>query len=630
MKIKKLISILSVVALVTMSFSAISVSAKTVTNNSTGTILKWDFESTNDFAPIDTNLNWWNNNNSDTIGSGAWSRQAAGIPPADNGPFQVPFNKIFTVYGNGTAAHPWGYIDTTSANEGFTSQTLENGGTYCAAVNSGTGTPGRAAAMCIMLSDTEFIPGQQYRITADLFSATLDRAVYVGLGKPSERPVATATNGITNPAWLMNGANRVMLSTATDPTNPKENGCADNTAWREGRGYITPTADMYEDGKILLYIGGADVGESHTQLPKNEFLYIDNIEIATTNTTAGYTALKRGRIWDFEEGNGSFTEFTGSFDASGNAIDVVNEWGAVVRGRNNSLARHPKYMTIEDANARLFGMWENDGLPAASENTGYAGAPAPGSNECVYVHAGNGKTNTYFNADSNASALGMRLVISQDEFPAGTYKLGFYGASTRNNTANMVTISAAETWKVAVIPTDHLGFNDMSSDAGTLTSSLNNAEVKLDTGVRNGSFWSYVNATITLTEACYYNGTTSIIIYNNAPNGSYTSEAVYFDDITLTPVDDAYAVSDGTAVKGYMTTVVSSNSENPTAYIATYAKNGDDVILTDVDSFKPASGVANHHFSIVPDAALGSPFIKTFLFDTNLKPLSNASLIGEE
>ncbi len=631
MKVKRLISLLAAVALVTMSLSTVGVSAKTVTDNTT---LRWDFESTDDFAPLDRGLSNFGyvGTHPDTIGSGAWSRQIVDAWPADGAPFQTTFDRIYTVNSEtDNNVSPWPYIDPSATSSAFTSQPLEDGGDHCAVINSSTGTAGRTVGMCIMLSDTEFVPGHTYKVSADLFSASADRMVYMGLSKPSERTTAATK---ANPVWMTTANQRTALSTAYDPVAPKENGCAGNDTWRMGTGYITPTADMYEDGKILFYIGGGDLGDTHSQLPKNECLYIDNVEITPQHAFAGYSSLKRGRIWDFEEGadKESFTTVLGAYDDSGKAIDSVNEWGPIARDTLNTTTQAPRYIKVSEATDRIYGRWSNNDLPSEGYvSKGYAGTPASGSDECIYV-----KTRAIDGSwDGGVYSLGVRVVLSQDEFPAGTYRLGFYGAYTGNEDSSAVGTSRPLTsskWKVAVIPTSAPGiwYTYPNGEADC----LKNATFTKQSELRCGNFWSYNTIDVTLTEDAYTDGTTSLILYiNRGSDNMRGGAAIFLDDIALTPVDDgSYVIpNDGTAVNGYMTTVVSETSKKPAAYIAAYDTNDNgDVVLTDIDVFAPKTGITNYQFSVVPSTnPWGWPYIKSFLFDENLLPLSKNGIIGE-
>ncbi len=616
-KSKKAVAVLCILCMLTAILPTIGPVANVSAKTYQGGVLKWDFESSNDFAPLDRGISNYGyvKNHPDTIGSGAWSRQIVDAWPADGAPFQTTFDRIFTTNSEAdSSVSPWVYVSPTESNSSLKSFPLTGGGSYCAVVNSSTGVPGRSVGMCIMLEDTEFIPGRRYKVSADLFSASSGRAVYVGLSRPSERTTAATK---VNPVWLSDSSHRSMLATGT------ASNCADNKQWRKGEGYITPTVDMYENGKILFYIGGADLDASHTQLPKNECLYIDNLVIEPQDSNLTYSKITGGRIWDFEEGadKASFTTVLGAYDDAGKAIDGVNQWGPLARESLKTSTQAPRYIKVSEATARMYGRWDNNDLPASKwTSKGYAGSSAHGSNECIYVksRAADG------NWDGGVYSLGIRTVLSQEEFPAGTYKLGFWGASTRSCSSVSAPLSG-DTWRVAVLPTERPGLWNTYPQGES--DSLATATMKVDTGLRSGSFWSYYTVDVTLTDASFTNGTTSLIIYiNTGSNNMYGGEALFFDDISLAPIGD-FDVTEG----GNYPLCAITTSSNSLADAAVYAAVYDDNKLVDIAIQKDiASTVARLNFNanILPEYT--NPKVKMFVWDKDtMMPLGATAYLGE-
>ncbi|MDD6484292.1 MAG: hypothetical protein PUF72_06940 [Clostridiales bacterium] len=241
--------------------------------------LTWDFESTNDVAYFTD----WDNTN-DTIDSGAW---------------HCTYVKKHGIYGS---PHVVQYADCPLSDPALALPEINpiptDGGNGFAYVKTHQNAWAQSSAlgMSIKLSDTQLVPGRSYMIGADIYQTTswgID--TFVACTKPSDF-------NTTRTDWTKS-TNRTYLShQKTDGTWATS--VAKEEGWVRVIAEFTPSADMYENGSVILNIGNWSTYEA------NKFICFDNIKIAPADrgwyTDPMYkepfsTQIRYGKNWDFED-----------------------------------------------------------------------------------------------------------------------------------------------------------------------------------------------------------------------------------------------------------------------------------------------------------------------------------------
>lgn len=623
---KKLAIICALAMVFTMIAPFAAVSAATDTNG----VLYWDFENnafgqpTDDIALLQSASNGdeWKTDFHDTIGTGAWSRQIVSQAPCYGAPHRVTFDHMFDESGASLenserskriAAYAQNNFTDALVAEDLVTKQLEGGGTYCVMVPTGQNSGTIAQGMVIALEDTELIPDMPYTLEFDAFVASeWSRAIFAGFGKPSERPTSSSDY-----PWFVEG----------NVVQGKKNGelvYAVNTDWTHMEVEVTPSATMYENGTILLYIAGGDVyTKSNTNA--TEFIYFDNIKLTPKTTVTdkpAYTKFNYGKVWDFEKDyhvtSAGVYEMDGGIpgNAGGGANDVYPEtfangdWSLFTE-TGDAWFRGPRIRSIADAK-----LYNNNLAGGVADGTddGFNGSPAPGSEYCTRMRPHNNPSGAW-----NKYTLGMRVKLTKEEFPAGDYTLSFYSGWTmpsKDGFKICASLFAGE--KLIVDAGDEASVKASFADA-TQTFTLGTV----------GRQWSKYTQDITFTDADFdENGVATLILYTSIAQLP-PSAMLYFDDISL--VSDADMIP-SSGVLGFVTTASYTNYEDAMIAAGLYYDQ-DASYLIDADSVKGDIGRVTHSnikLDMVGDAYdEGWPTAKIYMFDKFFAPILDAPLTFE-
>ncbi len=628
---KKLAIICALAMVMTMiaPFAAVS-AAETETPGE----LFWDFENNEyDKATDDIALHAGNNTPANIINmynSGGWGKEW----PANNSDASWKFN-ITQVPHTGDANSP--------------AEALADGDGYCAAVwPNNTDATWPSIGMGIMLDDARLIPNKEYTIEFDIFNGqaniTWTNDVYVAFSKPSAYTPAEGTNKYNDSAynktripWLREGAGRYFKASVVNPNYPELNGAT--CTWGTVTATFTTPGDLYENGSVMLYIAIADPYDCNVG-GKNARVYFDNIRLTPTDDLSegiAYTKFTYGKVWDFEndygvDEEGNYVRDLGipGHSPGGNTVYLDTfangEWSMYtdVNGDEEGLSndgetksdgtfRGPKIRSVEDA--KLYNNTPSSGNEGPDD--GNNGLPAPGSKYCARV-----RCHDNFGGSYNKATLGMRVRLTEEEFPAGDYTLSFYGAWTKPSSDGFKLCAKIYPGEKLIVDAD-AAVGVSPADYTVVNNSFAGATQEFVLG-SVGKQWAKYTQDIELTNDDFDENGVATLILHTSINQLPPSAMLYFDDISLVA---NYTDIPDIGVKGFVTTVSYADFDDAMIAAGMYFDAAPLDYIIDADTVQgDISGVTHNSIELeVTEDAIndGWPTAKIYIFDKFLAPILN-------
>lgn len=527
-------------------------------------------------------------------------------------------------------------------------------------------------AMKLNLTDRDVIPGRVYKLTfyaatnktapakrsdgtyytgdnalSDEDSSTITTTdatyaamrVYAGFKSPSTVLTESGTSAKTQ-NWLSQGSWTNVSGTPTYGTLHSAK-MGDKGAWKQYTLYIKPDAADFKNGLISLWLGaGSEYSSEETCYPflDDTFnaVYFDNISLSPLDAEASVTTatVKQGQRWLFEDNENAEITAQGAAYEYGKWT-IAGEYDKKVYATTDfAIPHYVKTKDVLQYNARY------NPTSSSSWSTSYwayhpAGpqpAAAAGSTQCIEMRQMMGTEEKYKDKYDKVAVLGAKVKLSNKQLEVGkTYNLTFYGRVNYNVRSVHCLLTSADVY-YALRVGDNGGLS--SKEAWGVYDNTGDSFA----GYANHG-WQRFSINITPTADDFNsNGDTILYIlglrYNT--DGSNTDsteeeyqrygEAMYLDDISLTPVEETAYAAGNTA--RFFSDVVNYQGNADTRILAAMY-DGEKLVKCSIADADEASVLESTGFEMYVPQDTASPRVKLFVWNADtLKPLTMPADVG--